>query len=155
MSFYALKNHTCFLNSEVYFGTTYFVQKCTFRRWKICFFRTCICVEWNIFLIYLVCYKECVLNYCLGFLHLQWPGSYCDSQKSSCCYPTTGKPAADFGIHGLWPNYKDGTYPSNCDPSNAFKPSQVLHFTPINWIFHKQTFFMTDFSINIFFIFLH
>ncbi|KAE8657428.1 Ribonuclease 1 [Hibiscus syriacus] len=34
--------------------------------------------------------------------------SYCDSAKSSC-YPTTGKPA-DFGIHGLWPNYNDGSY---------------------------------------------
>ena len=97
---------------------------------KVYFLTTCIRVEWNIFLIYFACYKEYVLNYCfLGFLHLQWPGSYCDSQKSSCCYPTTGKPAADFGIHGLWPNYKDGTYPSNCDPSNAFKPSQVLYST--------------------------
>ncbi|XP_048318813.2 extracellular ribonuclease LE [Ziziphus jujuba] len=54
----------------------------------------------------------------------QWPGSYCDT-KQSCCYPTTGKPAADFGIHGLWPNYNDGTYPSNCDPSNPFDQSQI------------------------------
>ena len=67
MSFYAPKNHICFLNSEVYFGTTYFVQKRTFRRWKICFFQTCIRVEWNIFLIYLVSYKEYVSNYWLGF----------------------------------------------------------------------------------------
>ncbi|KAK7401117.1 hypothetical protein VNO78_12432 [Psophocarpus tetragonolobus] len=27
----------------------------------------------------------------------QWPGSYCDTQNS-CCYPTTGKLAADFDI---------------------------------------------------------
>jgi len=64
------------------------------------------------------------------FFFYQWPGSYCDTQNS-CCYPTTGKPAADFGIHGLWPNYKDGSYPSNCDPNNRFQQSQVLPTTPI------------------------
>ncbi|CAL5071627.1 unnamed protein product [Urochloa decumbens] len=34
----------------------------------------------------------------------QWPGSFCDTSRG-CCFPDTGKPAADFGIHGLWPNY--------------------------------------------------
>ncbi|XP_062185475.1 ribonuclease 3-like [Phragmites australis] len=38
------------------------------------------------------------------YLVQQWPGSFCDTEQG-CCFPSTGKPAADFGIHGLWPNY--------------------------------------------------
>ncbi|TKW36015.1 hypothetical protein SEVIR_2G412400v4 [Setaria viridis] len=38
------------------------------------------------------------------YLVQQWPGSFCDTRQG-CCFPDAGKPAADFGIHGLWPNY--------------------------------------------------
>ncbi|GER49490.1 ribonuclease [Striga asiatica] len=47
----------------------------------------------------------------------QWPVSYCDS-RHGCCYPTTGKPNEDFGIHGLWPNYVNGKWPQNCGQSS-------------------------------------
>ncbi|KAK7838776.1 extracellular ribonuclease le [Quercus suber] len=39
---------------------------------------------------------------------MMWPRSYCDT-KQSCCYPTRRKPKTNFSIHGLWPNYNDGS----------------------------------------------
>ncbi|KAF3971790.1 hypothetical protein CMV_004655 [Castanea mollissima] len=55
---------------------------------------------------------------------VQWPGSYCDT-KQSCCYPTTGKPKTDFGIHGLWSSYNDGSYLSNCNPNSPYVQSKI------------------------------
>ncbi|WZZ57454.1 hypothetical protein YC2023_057561 [Brassica napus] len=35
------------------------------------------------------------------------------------------KPAADFGIQDLWPNYNDGSHPSNCNPDSEFDRSKI------------------------------
>ncbi|KAK7813354.1 extracellular ribonuclease le, partial [Quercus suber] len=58
------------------------------------------------------------------YLVQQGPGSYCDTRQSRC-YQTTGKPKTDFGIHGLWPNYNDDSYPSNYDPNSPYVQSKV------------------------------
>ncbi|KAH9603533.1 hypothetical protein KSS87_003826 [Heliosperma pusillum] len=58
----------------------------------------------------------------------QWLGSYCDQNGERCCYPVTGKPAADFTIYGFWPYYNDGSFPYNCGGGNfneaLIKPMQ-------------------------------
>ncbi|KAL6657015.1 hypothetical protein ACP70R_004795 [Stipagrostis hirtigluma subsp. patula] len=49
------------------------------------------------------------------FYHVQqWPGSYCDTKH--CCFPHGKKPAADFGIHGMWPNYAKCPHAGKCWP---------------------------------------
>ncbi|GAA0184026.1 endoribonuclease [Lithospermum erythrorhizon] len=80
---------------------------------------------------------------------LQWPGSYCDTSQS-CCFPTTGKPAADFGIHGLWPNNNDGSYPSNCDANNPYDQSKVSDLISKNgqrWVV-RHSYFASALSLK-------
>eukprot|EP00850_Spirogloea_muscicola_P003701 SM000015S01201 [mRNA] locus=s15:521494:523148:+ [translate_table: standard] len=59
------------------------------------------------------------------FFVQQWPGSYCNSGRECCYNPDKGKPDAQFSIHGLWPNYADGSYPQDCDPSRPFRISEI------------------------------
>nr|AMQ67306.1 S-like ribonuclease [Camellia sinensis] len=55
-------------------------------------------------------------------LALQWPGTVCQRYTGHCCSSNaccrgTNAPI-EFTIHGLWPDYNDGTWPSCCTGSN-------------------------------------
>eukprot|EP00850_Spirogloea_muscicola_P012180 SM000078S22039 [mRNA] locus=s78:166813:168351:+ [translate_table: standard] len=59
------------------------------------------------------------------FFVQQWPGSYCDGKRKCCYNPDKGKPEEQFSIHGLWPNYADGSWPHDCDDSRPFNLSEI------------------------------
>jgi len=58
----------------------------------------------------------------LGFdyVHLvqEWPGSFCDTKKG-CLWPKD-EPTTGFLLHGLWPEYYNGSWPQYCDDSAPF-----------------------------------
>ncbi|KAI8013653.1 Ribonuclease 2 [Camellia lanceoleosa] len=55
-------------------------------------------------------------------LALQWPGTVCQRSTSHCCSSNAccrgSNAPIEFTIHGLWPDYNDGTWPSCCTRSN-------------------------------------
>ncbi|XP_031259045.1 ribonuclease 2 [Pistacia vera] len=54
-------------------------------------------------------------------LALQWPGTVCRRTRYCCssnaCCRGSNSPT-EFTIHGLWPDYNDGTWPACCKRSN-------------------------------------
>lgn len=64
---------------------------------------------------------------------MQWLPSYCNQRGTTCCYPPTGKGAADFTIYGLWPynNYNGGSIQNCAGASYDVAPvsNKLLHMT--------------------------
>ncbi|KAK9281500.1 hypothetical protein L1049_004403 [Liquidambar formosana] len=66
-------------------------------------------------------------------LALQWPGTFCQRTRYCCssnaCCRGSNAPA-EFTIHGLWPDYNDGTWPACCTgPSFNIKKISTLRDT--------------------------
>ncbi|KAJ0547713.1 putative ribonuclease T(2) [Helianthus annuus] len=63
-------------------------------------------------------------------LALQWHATFCSTHENKCC-PENGCCAGEnsqsppgFTIHGLWPDYKDGSWPSCCEGA-AYDESKI------------------------------
>mmetsp|Transcript_52047 Transcript_52047/g.127057 ORF Transcript_52047/g.127057 Transcript_52047/m.127057 type:complete len:265 (+) Transcript_52047:61-855(+) len=68
----------------------------------------------------------------LGFdyLHLvqEWPGSFCDS-KRGCSWPSV-EPIKGWLLHGLWPEFNNGSWPEYCDSSAPFNMTKIQDMLP-------------------------
>lgn len=68
----------------------------------------------------------------LGFdyLHLvqEWPGSFCDT-KRGCLWPGV-QPVTGWLLHGLWPEFNNGSWPEYCDKDAPFNMSAIEDMLP-------------------------
>lgn len=65
-------------------------------------------------------------------LALQWPGTFCQRvhhccSQNGCC---RSEPLSWFTIHGLWPDYDDGTWPACCS-STDFDLNKISSLLPV------------------------
>ncbi|EFJ52050.1 S-like RNase, partial [Volvox carteri f. nagariensis] len=70
----------------------------------------------------------------------QWPGSYCSS--NDC--PRLRDFGFHFTIHGLWPNYSNGSWPQFCTPEDKFDEDQLedlMDDLEVEW---PSTFFSSE-----------
>ncbi|KAL6847784.1 hypothetical protein ACP4OV_021912 [Aristida adscensionis] len=100
----------------------------------------------------LIAVSSSVEDFDYFYLVQQWPGSYCTAKAGRCCFPDEEKPAPEFSIHGLWPQYlscrpaagagagaaafdilakpKKKCWPGNCDDRNPLKLRQIADLLP-------------------------
>jgi len=64
------------------------------------------------------------------YLHLvqEWPGSFCDTKKG-CKWPAV-EPINGWLLHGLWPEFNNGSWPQYCDPGAPFNMSAIEDMLP-------------------------
>lgn len=64
-------------------------------------------------------------------LALQWPGTICASTRHCCAINgcCRSEPLQTFTIHGLWPDYDDGTWPACCRHT-SFDMDKILPLKP-------------------------
>uniref|UniRef100_A0A0D9V902 Uncharacterized protein n=1 Tax=Leersia perrieri TaxID=77586 RepID=A0A0D9V902_9ORYZ len=64
-------------------------------------------------------------------LSLQWPGTICASTRHCCAVNgcCRSEPLHTFTIHGLWPDYDDGTWPACCRHT-SFDMDKILPLKP-------------------------
>lgn len=60
------------------------------------------------------------------------------SHAAPPCAAPPPRCSAAFTIHGLWPNYANGGYPQDCDPTNKFSttnlPQPLLNQMSCEWV---------------------
>lgn len=54
---------------------------------------------------------------------MTWPGTFCEEKH---CKQTPNL----FTIHGLWPNYANGSWPAFCNPSYPFTEKEITDLLP-------------------------
>eukprot|EP01104_Vermistella_antarctica_P018061 TRINITY_DN6578_c0_g1_i2.p1 TRINITY_DN6578_c0_g1~~TRINITY_DN6578_c0_g1_i2.p1 ORF type:complete len:342 (-),score=89.06 TRINITY_DN6578_c0_g1_i2:317-1342(-) len=71
------------------------------------------------------CYSSA--NHCFDFLIFvqRWPPTVCQASPGYCA---VDPPPQFFSIHGLWPNYWNGSYPAYCD-TRAFDTAALGNLT--------------------------
>jgi len=53
----------------------------------------------------------------------EWPGSFCDGKKG-CRWPSV-EPTKGWLLHGLWPEFNNGSWPEYCDPNYPFNMTLI------------------------------